>query len=239
MKILNLYAGIGGNRKLWDDCEVTAVEWSEDIARVYSDNFPQDTMITTDAHEYLLQAYQNFDFIWSSPPCQSHSRMIRSGRNRKPRYPDLGLYEEVLFLKHNFKGKWVVENVVPYYKPLIPYEKRGRHIFWTNFYLPEFEPPEFKNFINRQNLREKVRLMDWLGLHYEGNIYYENNHCPTQVLRNAVHPEMGKIVMEAALNDSVHRGQRLCDHKTPGIEMASCDECNDRGPVQTVPGHSG
>ena len=29
MKVLNLYAGIGGNRKLWEDVEVTAVEWDE------------------------------------------------------------------------------------------------------------------------------------------------------------------------------------------------------------------
>ena len=26
MKVLNLYCGIGGNRKLWEDVEVTAVE---------------------------------------------------------------------------------------------------------------------------------------------------------------------------------------------------------------------
>jgi DNA (cytosine-5)-methyltransferase 1 len=42
MRILNLYAGIGGNRKLWEDVDVTAVEWNEEIARVYSDNFPLD-----------------------------------------------------------------------------------------------------------------------------------------------------------------------------------------------------
>lgn len=35
MKILNLYAGIGGNRALWENCEVTAVELDEKIADVY------------------------------------------------------------------------------------------------------------------------------------------------------------------------------------------------------------
>jgi DNA (cytosine-5)-methyltransferase 1 len=35
MRILNLYAGIGGNRKLWTDCEVTAVENVQHIADVY------------------------------------------------------------------------------------------------------------------------------------------------------------------------------------------------------------
>lgn len=34
MKILNLYCGIGGNRKLWgDEHEITAVEWDSNIAK--------------------------------------------------------------------------------------------------------------------------------------------------------------------------------------------------------------
>ena len=55
MKILNLYAGIGGNRKLWgDEHEVVAVENDEDIAKMYQDLYPQDTVIVADAHKYLL-----------------------------------------------------------------------------------------------------------------------------------------------------------------------------------------
>ena len=130
--------------------------------------------------------------------------MIRSGRNRKPRYPDMKLYEEILFLKHNFDGKWVVENVQPYYEPLIPAEKRGRHLFWSNFYIPEFNPPEFKNFINRQNLKAKAQLQEWLGIYFDQNIYYEGNHCPTQVLRNAVHPDIGRIIFDAAETGKDH-----------------------------------
>lgn len=35
MKILNLYAGIGGNRKLWgNEHEITAVELDPDIAAI-------------------------------------------------------------------------------------------------------------------------------------------------------------------------------------------------------------
>jgi site-specific DNA-cytosine methylase len=53
MKILNLYAGIGGNRKLWGDVEVVAVENNEKIAQIYQDFFPGDKVILGDAHKYL------------------------------------------------------------------------------------------------------------------------------------------------------------------------------------------
>ena len=58
MKILNLYAGIGGNRKLWgDDHEITAVEWKENIANIYRDFFPKDRVVVANAHGYLLENY--------------------------------------------------------------------------------------------------------------------------------------------------------------------------------------
>lgn len=76
MKILNLYAGLGGNRKLWgNDHEVTAVELDPEVARIYQSNFPNDTVIVGDAHDYLLKNFESFDFIWASPPCPSHSKM--------------------------------------------------------------------------------------------------------------------------------------------------------------------
>jgi len=77
MKILNLYCGIGGNRKLWgDEHEITAVEHDPNIAKIYQDFFPNDKMIVGDAHQYLLDHYKEFDFIWSSPPCPSHKCQI-------------------------------------------------------------------------------------------------------------------------------------------------------------------
>ena len=133
---LNLYAGLGGNRKHWTNVKITAVEWDKNIAQVYSDNFPEDEMIIGDAHQYLLEHANEYDFVWTSPPCQSHSRMIRSGRNRKPRFVDMKLYEEILFLTYDYKGLWVAENVIPFYPPMMAAKKLGRHLFWSNF--PEF-----------------------------------------------------------------------------------------------------
>lgn len=197
MKILNLYAGLGGNRKEWgDEHEITAVELEPKIAEVYKSNFPNDEVIICDAHEYLLENAESFDFIWSSPPCQTHSRMMKATRHKKKRYTDMSLYQEIIFLQHFYKGKWVVENVKPFYEPLIkPSAIIGRHYFWSNFKISEdFNQPNFKNFINAGTSQEVEKLKKWLGIKYDGNIYYKNNHCPGQVLRNCVHPLMGKHV---------------------------------------------
>src|SRR3990167_1233836 len=147
MKILNLYAGIGGNRKLWGDShEITAIEYKPEIAKIYQDFFPKDKVIIGDAHQYLLDHFSEFDFIWSSPPCQTHARMnianalspykenikqLATGGGILPRYAKMELYQEIIFLTHHFKGKWVVENVVGYYEPLIQPQEVAKHYFWT------------------------------------------------------------------------------------------------------------
>lgn len=193
MNILNLYAGLGGNRKKWPDyTQVTAVEMDEKIAAVYSANNPSDTVVIGDAHDYLLRHHEEFDFIWSSPRCQSHSRMVKATRHKVRKYPDFSLYEEVIFLENFFDGYWLVENVKPYYEPLIaPRATIGRHIFWANFDVVADEMKSPKGFINQGTAAQTKALKDWLGIHYDGNIYYEGNHCPGQVLRNCVHPDVG------------------------------------------------
>lgn len=200
MKVLNLYAGVGGNRKHWKDCEVTAVESNEKIAAVYLRLNPNDTVIIGDAHEYLREHHAEFDFIWTSPPCQTHSKMAKATRHKNRKFPNMALYEEILFLQHFFKGDWVVENVQPFYEPLVqPTKQVGRHLFWSSF---DFDAEDVKrpaNFINMANVAGKKALMEWLGIHYEENIYYEGNHCPAQVLRNCVHPDLGLQIFDAAL----------------------------------------
>lgn len=200
-KVLNLYAGLGGNRKHWTNVEVTAIELEPKIAKVYQDQFPEDKVVIQDAHQYLLDHYKEFDFIWSSPPCQTHSRMAKATRHDLKRYSDMSLYQEILLLQHFFKGEWVIENVVPYYKPLIePTAKIGRHLFWSSkmlFGIEDVKRPS--GFINAATVAESEKLKDWLGIKYEGNIYYKNNHCPDQVLRNCVHPDLGLQIINQIL----------------------------------------
>ena len=144
MKILNLYAGIGGNRKSFEGYDVTAVEYDPKIAKIYKDNFPDDEVIVGDAVKYLEENYHKFDFIWASPPCPSHSRAryyLRYKTNKKtgekylqnkPILPDMTLYGIITFLEYYYEGLYVVENVNPFYKPLLEGSLIGRHLFWSN-----------------------------------------------------------------------------------------------------------
>lgn len=198
MKILNAYAGLGGNRKLWEGHQVVAIESNPKIAAVYKKLYPDDEVIVCDAHEYIRENFSKFDVIWCSPPCQTHSKMAIATRHKNKKYPDMTLYEEILFLKHFFKGKWVVENVVPFYEPLIePANKIGRHCFWSNF---DFDVDDVKrpiNFINKTNLEGRKALQEWLGIYFEEKLYYDGNHCPAQVLRNCVHPKIGLGILNS------------------------------------------
>lgn len=211
MKILNLYAGIGGNRKLWADCEVVAVENNADIAEVYKQFYPDDEVVVGDAHQYLLEHFAEFDFIWSSPPCQSHSvtNHFLKGQGIY-RYPDMKLWQEIIFLKHFYKGKWVVENVKSYYTPLIPPQEMGRHYFWANFTIPKHHVDYVQiGTMNRQASKTAQRkaiireaqipeLTDLHGLDLTG-IKLKNKR---QILRNCVYPEVGLKIFEAAQKET-------------------------------------
>lgn len=207
MKVLNLYACLGGNRYKWDevaieaniDLEVTAVELDPEAARLYQERFPNDIVIVADAHQYLLENFKEFDFVWSSPPCPTHSRVRMSQKNRETfinKYPDMKLYEEILLLQHQYDGKYVVENVIPYYEPLIQAQKRGRHLYWTNFILP--------NSINERELNGTLTNMknevDVLSKFHDYDFRkYKGTQSVVKMARNLVDYEAGKTIFETAL----------------------------------------
>jgi len=201
MNVLNGFAGLGGNRKKWEGHKIIAVENEPKIAKVYQDNNPDDIVIVGDAMDYLKKYRNNFDFVWYSPPCQKHSQMMKATRHDVADFFDLSLYQVIIFLTHFYNGKWVVENVKPYYEPLIkPTAIIGRHYFWSNFPITQFDEPKFKNFIVADTVAETEQLKEWLGIHYKGNIYYKGNHSPGQVLRNCVHPDLGLHILNCAMN---------------------------------------
>lgn len=197
MKILNLYACLGGNRYKWDevtDIEVTAVELDPELARLYQERFPNDTVIVADAHQYLLDHYKEFEFIWSSPPCPTHSKARFARRETtEPKYPDIKLYEEIIFLEKWFKGKYIVENVIPYYEPLIPAKKIGRHLYWSNFYLP--------NTLNERKssiMEGKDEVSRWCDFHDYNFRLYKGKQRTDKIARNLVDYEAGKTILETA-----------------------------------------
>ena len=194
MKILNLYAGIGGNRKSWGtQHQITAVEYDSQIAEVYKDLYPTDQVIVGDAHQFLLDHYQEFDFIWSSPPCQSHSSFRHNigvrFRGVKPKYPDMTLYEEIVFLEFYAKGLWVVENVNPFYGAMRNPKKIDRHLYWSNFDIPDRE-------VKVEKLRE-AQIPQLQELHGVDLSKYKLAN-KRQILRNCVYHETGKYILEAA-----------------------------------------
>lgn len=203
MKILNLYAGIGGNRKLWtprgDEHEITAVEYDSNIAEIYKDFYPNDTVIVGDAHEYLIKNYKDFDFIWASPPCPTHSDIRRCGVHAgqyEALYPDMTLYQEIILLQ-NFapiKTKWVIENVKPYYEYLIkPSFHLHRHPFWSNFKVTEIKIEDDR----------KHEAITGNGTVYGVSLEKYDISDKRKILRNMVNPEVGKYILDCAMNKEI------------------------------------
>jgi len=194
MKVLNLYAGIGGNRKLWPkECDVTAVENNLEIAKIYWDYFRNDEVRVDDAHQYLLEHHKEFDFIWSSRPCQSHSKArywASKGERYAPVYPDMKLYEEIIFLKHFAECKWVVENVDSYYPPLINPFKICGHYIWSNFKIRKFKT-------GRTDIRN-VKGNEIYGFDLTNK---KLNNRKDQIIRNTLNPKLGLHIFNCAFKE--------------------------------------
>ena len=193
MKVLNLYAGIGGNRRFWNGVDVTAIEINPEIARVYQDFFPDDKIIITDAHQYLLEHHKEFDFIWSSPPCPTHTRFrfINVQQGYEPEYPDMNLYQEIIFLNTWYKGKFCVENVISYYMPLVKPIECNKHYFWTNFHITPIK--NTKRGIRRQEHDFRLERVGFDLSKYDFDIVFEK-----QIINNCVEPELGKHIFDCA-----------------------------------------
>jgi DNA (cytosine-5)-methyltransferase 1 len=175
------------------ECQVTSVEYSPEIAQVYAQLYPQDTVVVGDAVMYLEKHYAEFDFIWASPPCPSHGQYRHNvgviGKGFAPIMPDMTLYAQIVFLQHYFKGKYVVENVKPYYEPLVkPTFEMQRHLFWSNFNVA---PRKF----DKSDIRHKNKISDFEGHEIVAASKISNKR---QALRNCVDSELGLYIFESA-----------------------------------------
>ena len=169
------------------------MESEQYIADAYAALYPNDTVVVADAHQYLLDHYKEFDFIWSSPPCPTHSRMVTAKQGWGIyEYPDMSLYQEIIFLKKFFKGKWCVENVIPYYEPLIaPAATLDRHHFWANFTIGEADLDFTRAFSVTDTNKETLAA-------HHGIELPAGTKNQRKLLRNAVTPTVGLHVLKEA-----------------------------------------
>jgi len=209
VKILNLYAGIGGNTWNLDrqKHDITHVEWNEEIAQANRELNPLDKVIIGDAKTFLELNYSDYDYIWASPPCPSHASIRKAGAKNgqyDAKVPDMDLYGIIIFLDEYFEGKWTVENVKPFYERLDEHEKKrqealvkiippaqesSRHLFWSSHDIPE-------TLITASNLNQanNSEMMEWLGIELNQNFETVEKR---KVLRNCVHPEIGEAILKS------------------------------------------
>jgi len=203
LRVLNLYAGIGGNRKLWDDVEVTAVEIEPQIAAIYSDFFPDDEVVIGDAHQYLLDHFKEYDFIWSSPPCPTHSRLNipNQGITRadfKLKYPAMELYQEIILLKYWCRGLYCIENVISYYDPLIKPQIFGRHYYWANFYIKPLKEKKELEIDQKTSGSERVKFLQKRHSIDLSKYTIRYKKGKETLLQNCVFPPHGKHILDCA-----------------------------------------
>ena len=117
------------------------------------------------------------------------------------------LYQEIIFLQHYFEGKYCVENVIPYYEPLIPARKRGRHLYWTNFNLPNNIAERSMTGVIGVANDELNKLCEFHNIDVSS---YKGEQRKTKIARNLVDFEVGKTILETALNViSSNKNQQL------------------------------
>ena len=107
------------------------------------------------------------------------------------KYPDMTLYQEIIWLQTFFKGKWVIENVKPYYKPLIqPTFVMDRHCYWSSDFVlvQEYKRGSFTDIRDDINAMEKAYGYDLSK--------YRRSTDIRKCLRNAVNPLDGKFIFD-------------------------------------------
>ncbi len=209
MKVLSLFSSVGIGETLihrdYSHLEFTAVEIIPKLAQEYKLRFSASKVEITDAYQFLYTNYQYFDIIIASPPCQSYSKL--SKMNDPNLQPDTRIKELISFLKNNFTGNWLVENVdAPYLRTISGHTKIGRHLFWSNKSLQNhFTYPERNFRFDKQTDAEHgltatktyvKRLQNWLGVKLSKNIYVRGNHDPGQIYREGIHPLLMKYVFD-------------------------------------------
>ena len=113
----------------------------------------------------------------------------------------LNLDQEIIFLDTFFKGKYCIENVKPYYEPLIPAKQRDRHLYWTNFNIPNVLSNRKAPNMN-MNTKSKGLIEKFLDFHDIKDLVvnYKGKQSKGKIARNLVDYEAGKTIFETMLS---------------------------------------
>lgn len=200
MRILDLYAGLGGTakgiqsvlEKKGVDYEYFAIEIDPNVCAAHKINNPRSTVICADVKDWL-DKITDFDFVWASPPCQTHSILNFSNKatGKKTNLVDWSLWHVIDHLQRTENVSYVVENVLIWYnEPFKHNFNLDRHYFWTNLSLLSFE--------------YQKRTKDWGYLSVKGwKEYHQVEHAITgnkrQQLRNCLHWSIAAGIFEQFL----------------------------------------
>ena len=158
LKILDLFCGLGGVARGFQtfliengiDFEYYAIDVDDRILKAHKVLNPRSIVIKRDAYSFSDEELCNYDFIWASPPCETHS-IVGTWRRKISVDPDMRLYELIDRL-YDLGKPFVVENVKPYYKPPIrPTSRANRHVLWSNLEIPPIKVnlPTFTSVKNK------------------------------------------------------------------------------------------
>lgn len=164
LKILDLFCGVGGVARGFQkflneqgiEYEYHAVDIDRSILLAHKVVNKNSVTILRDAYSFEDDELSQYDFIWASPPCETHS-IAGIWRRKFGVEPDMRLYELIIKL-HRLGIPFVVENVKPYYNPPIkPTSKANRHVLWSNLSIKpvEVDLPYFTH------IKDKIKDLIW------------------------------------------------------------------------------
>ena len=105
MKAVDLFCGAGGAAQGLKNAGFSKIVG---IDIEYQPEYPFE-FIHSDVFNVELDFFKDFDFVWSSPPCQAYTFATEKSRNLGKVYPDLVKLTRQLLLKIN--KPFVIENV--------------------------------------------------------------------------------------------------------------------------------
>ncbi len=150
LRILDLFCGVGGVARGFQkyllengiEFEYYAVDINDAILLAHRILNPHSVTLKRDAYSFTDHELRSYDFIWASPPCESHSRLMWIYNKNQPEKwepPDKKLWQLIERL-YRLGIPFVVENVRPYYRPpMRPTSYVCRHALWSNLSIPPFD----------------------------------------------------------------------------------------------------